>query len=103
MQFSKSMNGLSPTAMRFIDIAIRQKADETNAARWYSWAETPDRQMPPYVAQIALHSLSAFALTLETTLEDDEIDPQKAAALENDLGYIAAVEASLTEFLLSPA
>lgn len=96
------MSGLSPTAMRFIDLALRKEADERNSSRWYSWAKSPDTEMPSYVAQIAIHALSSLALSLEKAIEDGKIDPRTAAEFENDLGYIAAVEASLTECLLTP-
>jgi hypothetical protein len=101
------MNQLSPTAVRFIDIALRKEGDARNSEEWSSWVKSSDsealpNEIPPRVAQIALHALSGLALNIERALADNSVDPNTAAALESDLGYIADVEASFLGFLFVP-
>jgi hypothetical protein len=107
MQTSKLINQLSPTAVRFINIAIRKEGDARNSEEWNSWvesyeSETSTKEIPSHVAQIALHALSGLALTIERALADTRVDPGDAVVLENDLGYIADLENFLSGCLFVP-
>jgi hypothetical protein len=107
MHSSEVMNTLSPTALRFIDIALRKEGDARNAEEWSGWVKSADsdalpNEIPPRVAQIALHALSGLALHIERALADESVDPGTAVGLESDLGYIADIEGSLSELLFVP-
>jgi hypothetical protein len=100
------MNPLSPTAVRLINVALSKGGDERSVKEWNSWMssyETMPAEIPPLIAQIAIHALSGLALNVERALLDNKIDPNHTAELEGDLGYIADVEASLSECLFASA
>ena len=95
------MSFLSPTARRFIGLALAQQGDQRQEAEWRAWTESPE-QMPGYLAQVALHALSGMALRIEDRIADSATDSAEAAQLENDLGYITDVEAVLLEHFCEP-
>jgi hypothetical protein len=95
------MNILSVTARRFISLAIATLGDAHRAQVWHSWdaAATSDAP-PPYVAQIAIHALSNYAIHLEDRILGMD-DAAEAAQIENDLGYVADIERFLAQSLQS--
>jgi hypothetical protein len=96
------MSSLSPTAMRFIGLALAQQGDKQHEAEWRAWADSPEEALSPHLAQLALHALSGMALRADDRLADDATASAEAAQLENDIGYIADVEAVLLEHLHQP-
>jgi hypothetical protein len=97
------MGILSPTAIRFIGLALDQGGDKRRQAEWQSWVEAQTKPLPSYLAQVALHALSGMALRLEDRIVDESTAAADAAQMENDLGYIVTVEEALMEYLQQPA
>jgi hypothetical protein len=97
------MKSLSPTARRFIVLALAQQGDRRQQDEWQNWVAGPNDDLPAHLAQVALHALSRMTLRIEALIADGETDSGKAAQLENDLGYIADVEAVLLEHLDQPS
>jgi hypothetical protein len=91
------MSALSPTAKRFIELALARQGSSKAAAEWHSWMRYSDTEIPPHVAQLAIHALSGLSLSLEAEIAKEDVSDTIAAQLENDLGYIADIEVSLTE------
>jgi len=96
------MSQLSPKAMRLVELALDQQGDARQLAEWRSWIRYSETELPPHVAQVALHALSGMALSIEDRITQDDTDPVVAAQLENDLGYIAEIEAVLSGHLYEP-
>ena len=96
------MNFPSPTARRFIALALTQTGDRRQQADWRAWADGPSRELPPKLARVALRALAGMARRIEDRIADQALDSTEAARLENDLGYIADVEAMLSERLGQP-
>jgi hypothetical protein len=96
------MSQLSPKAMRFVELALAQQGDERQRTEWQSWIRYSDTELPSHVAQVALHALSGMALTIEDRIAQEDTDAITAARLENDLGYIAEIEAVLSHLLYEP-
>ena len=96
------MSVLSPTAMRFITLALDQSGDQRQQTGWHAWTSDPEQTLPGYLAQVVLHAMSGMALRLEDRISDGTIDPAEAAQIENDLGYIVDVEEVLLEYLHQP-
>jgi hypothetical protein len=96
------MSQLSLRALSFIDAAFAAQGQERELAEWQSWLRYSDTELAPHVAQMALHALSGYALALEAQIMSDQTDDAIAAQLENDLGYIAEIEALLVNRLSDP-
>jgi len=97
------MSVLSPTAVRFIAQALDEGGDQRRQTEWQSWTKDQSQPLPSYLAQVALHALSGMALRMEDRIADKATDAAEAAQMENDLGYIVAVEEALLEYLQQPA
>lgn len=96
------MSSLSPTAKRFIELALTQQDAHRQLAEWHHWASGPNPDLSSYLAQVALHAMSGMALRIEEQIVDDRVESAEAARLENDLGYIADIEAVLLEHIGQP-
>jgi|SRR5580658_7778082 hypothetical protein len=93
------MSSLSAPARRFVALALTEQGNDRQQAEWRVWADSPEREMPPHLAQIALHALSGMALRIGDRIADEATNPTEAAQLENDLGYVADIEIVLLEYL----
>ena len=93
------MSSLSPSARRFVALALTQQGNQRQQAEWSVWADNSEREMPPHLAQIALHALSGMALRIEDRIADAATDSTEAAQFENDLGYVADIEIVLLEYV----
>lgn len=93
---------LSPTARRFVAIALAQQGDEAQQTAWRVWADGDDPTLPSYLAQLAVHALSGMAMRIEQRIADEAVAAAEAAQLENDLGYIADVETVLMDYVQQP-
>jgi hypothetical protein len=96
------MSVLSRTAIRFIALALDETGDHRRKAAWHAWSGDPAQALSPYLAQVALHALSGFALRLEDRVGEEGLDPTVGAQIENDLGYIIDVEEARLEYLQHP-
>jgi hypothetical protein len=96
------MSVLSPTAMRFIALALNHSGEPRQRIAWDTWAGDPDQPLPAYVTQVALHALSGLALRIEERIASDTVDAAEAAQMENDLGYIVDLEEVLLADLNKP-
>ena len=96
------MDSPSPTARRFIAQALSEAGDHRRQADWRGWADGPSCDLPPKLARVALQALAGMARRIEDRIDDQALDSAEAARLENDLGYIADVEAMLSERLRQP-
>jgi hypothetical protein len=97
------MSVLFPTAVRFIARALDEDGDKRCQAEWQSWTKDQSQPLAPYLAQVALHALSGMALRLEDRIAGESTVAAEAAQMENDLGYVVAVEEALLEYLRQPA
>lgn len=96
------MTTLSPSAERFIGLALDQFGEPRHKTQWAAWTASPSRELVPHLAQIALHALSGLALQLEDRIGDEATPPQLAAEMENDLAFVADIEELLLEQLRQP-
>jgi hypothetical protein len=90
-------------AVRFIAQALDEGGDNRRQAEWQSWTNNQSQTLPSYLAQVALHALSGMALRFEDRIADEATDAAEAKQMENDLGYVVAVEEALLEYLQQPA
>jgi hypothetical protein len=93
------MSSLSPTAKRFIGLALDQHGDRGRADEWHAWDAKATAELPPHIAQVAFEALSALVLWADNRIADVDTTSADAARLENDLGYIADIEAVLSDHL----
>ena len=49
------MSVLSPTAMRFITLALDQSGDQRQQTGWHAWTSDPEQTLPGYLAQVVLY------------------------------------------------
>lgn len=92
----------SPTVRRFVTHAMASFASRDERVEWRAWTETGSREIPPDLACAATRALSALGRSLEDRIADAALDPEEAAMLENDLGYIADLEASFSGMIDRP-
>ena len=93
------MRVLSPTAMRFVGLALDQDGDQRRQAAWQAGIGDQNQPLPPYLAQGALHALSGMALQLEDRIAGEGVGSAETAQIENDLGYVVDVEEALVQYL----
>jgi hypothetical protein len=96
------MDTLSPTARRFIALALTQQGDERQIEQWHAWTLSGTSAVPAHLAQIARRALAGMSRAIEQQLEFASTSSTAAAQMENDLGYIADIEAYLAETLQRP-
>ncbi len=91
------MTKLSPKAMRFVDIAIRDMGAREKAV-WAQVPHDPTKQLSAEAAEVALAALGQFESLVRRRLSaarsEDEISD-----LSNDLGFICAIERDLNKGL----
>jgi hypothetical protein len=92
-----AMTKLSPKAMRFVDIAIRDMGPREKAV-WAQVPHDPTKQLSAEAAEVALAALGQFESLVRRRLSaarsEDEISD-----LSNDLGFICAIERDLNKGL----
>ena len=87
------MTKLSPKAMRFVDIAMRDMGPKEKKI-WASIDPAPASELSLKAAEVALAALAHYETFVRTRLasarSEDEISD-----LSNDLGFICAIERDL--------
>jgi hypothetical protein len=95
------MSNLSPQAVRLVEQAIVLQRNSRKKDDWLAWLSSGS-EITPHIAHIAIQALSGFALSIEERIEGGDLSSALVANLENDLGYIADIEADLTGYLYEP-
>jgi hypothetical protein len=93
----------SAEAVRFIAQALDEGGANRRQVEWQSWTNDQSKPLPSYLAQVALHALPGMALRFDDRIADESTHAAEAAQMENDLGYVVAVEEALLEYLQQPA
>ena len=88
------MTKLSPKAMRYVDMAMRDIPSMDTKTIWSAADRDPSKDLPEHVAKAALVALAHFEQSvrerLRVAIREDEVSD-----LSNDLGVILAIERDL--------
>jgi hypothetical protein len=86
---------LSPKAVRFIDIAMREIEDQVARAVWDARDRDVGDGLPDAVARAALTALQQFEHQIHLRLEAPSLSEDEASDLSNDIGFVFSIETDL--------
>ena len=95
------MTSLSPKAIRFIDLAVKELGDRQISTIWHADRDVAG-ELPDAAARGALTALAEFERRLCAQL-DRTTDEDEASDISNDLGLVRAIEGDLAKQLASRA
>jgi hypothetical protein len=90
---------LSPKAVRFIEIAMREIEDQGVRAVWDARDRDVGDGLPDAVARAALAALQQFEHRIHLRLETPSLTEDEASDLSNDLGFVFSIESDLIKQL----